>query len=37
LSDPIRHRARVMEKIDTHNDVETALYAVRRHLVNMAS
>lgn len=26
-----------MEKIDTHNDVETALYAVRHHLVNMAS
>jgi DNA-binding NarL/FixJ family response regulator len=31
------YRARVMEKIDTHNDVETALYAVRHHLVSMAS
>jgi len=26
-----------MEKIATHNDVETALYAVRHHLVSMAS
>jgi DNA-binding NarL/FixJ family response regulator len=31
------YRARVMEKIETHNDVETALYAVRHHLVSMAS
>ena len=31
------YRARIMEKIDTHNDVETALYAVRHHLVSMAS
>jgi two-component system invasion response regulator UvrY len=31
------YRARVMEKIGTHNDVETALYAVRHHLLNMAS
>jgi two-component system, NarL family, invasion response regulator UvrY len=31
------YRARVMEKIETHNDVETALYAVRHHLLNMAS
>jgi DNA-binding NarL/FixJ family response regulator len=31
------YRARVMEKIGTHNDVETALYAVRHHLVSMAS
>jgi len=28
------YRARVMEKISTHNDVETALYAVRHHLVS---
>ncbi|HLF23969.1 MAG TPA: response regulator transcription factor [Burkholderiales bacterium] len=27
------YRARIMEKISTHNDVETALYAVRHHLV----
>jgi DNA-binding NarL/FixJ family response regulator len=27
------YRARVMEKIETHNDVETALYAVRHHLL----
>jgi len=27
------YRARIMEKIETHNDVETALYAVRHHLV----
>lgn len=31
------YRARIMEKIETHNDVETALYAVRHHLVSMAS
>lgn len=31
------YRARVMEKIDTHNDVETALYAVRHHLVSMTA
>lgn len=31
------YRARVMEKIDTHNDVETALYAVRHHLVTMSA
>jgi DNA-binding NarL/FixJ family response regulator len=31
------YRARIMEKIDTHNDVEIALYAVRHHLVSMAS
>lgn len=31
------YRARIMEKIDTHNDVETALYAVRHHLLSMAS
>jgi DNA-binding NarL/FixJ family response regulator len=30
-------RARIMEKIETHNDVETTLYAVRHHLVSMAS
>ena len=28
------YRARIMEKISTHNDVETALYAVRHHLVS---
>jgi DNA-binding NarL/FixJ family response regulator len=28
---------RIMEKIDTHNDVETALYAVQHHLVSMVS
>jgi two-component system invasion response regulator UvrY len=31
------YRARVMEKIETHNDVETALYAVRHHLVSAVS
>lgn len=31
------YRARIMEKIDTHNDVETALYAVRHHLVSMSA
>lgn len=31
------YRARIMEKIDTHNDVETALYAVQHHLVSMVS
>jgi DNA-binding NarL/FixJ family response regulator len=31
------YRARVMEKIETQNDVETALYAVRHHLVSMTS
>jgi DNA-binding NarL/FixJ family response regulator len=30
------YRARIMEKIDTHNDVETALYAVQHHLVSMS-
>lgn len=30
------YRSRVMEKINTHNDVETALYAVRHQLTNMA-
>jgi DNA-binding NarL/FixJ family response regulator len=30
------YRARIMEKIETHNDVETALYAVRHHLVGAA-
>jgi DNA-binding NarL/FixJ family response regulator len=30
------YRARIMEKIDTHNDVETALYAVRHHLTTAA-
>lgn len=29
------YRARIMEKIDTHNDVETALYAVSHQLVSM--
>lgn len=29
--------ARTMEKIDTHNNVETALYAVQHHSVSMAS
>jgi DNA-binding NarL/FixJ family response regulator len=29
------YRARIMEKIDTHNDVETALYAVQHHLVSV--
>lgn len=28
------YRARVMEKINTHNDVETALYAVRHQLTS---
>ena len=32
-----RAAARIMEKIDTHNDVETALYAVQHHLVSMVS
>lgn len=31
------YRARIMEKIDTHNDVETALYAVRHHLISMSA
>jgi len=31
------YRARIMEKIETHNDVETALYAVRHHLVSMTA
>lgn len=31
------YRARVMEKIATQNDVETALYAVRHHLVSMSA
>ncbi len=31
------YRSRVMEKIGTQNDVETALYAVRHHLVNMSA
>lgn len=31
------YRARIMEKINTHNDVETALYAVQHHLVSVAS
>jgi two-component system, NarL family, invasion response regulator UvrY len=31
------YRARIMEKIDTHNDVETALYAVQHHLVSVVS
>lgn len=30
------YRARIMEKINTHNDVETALYAVQHHLVSMS-
>jgi len=30
------YRARIMEKIDTRNDVETALYAVRHRLVSAA-
>jgi DNA-binding NarL/FixJ family response regulator len=29
------YRARVMEKISTHNDVETALYAVRHQLLSV--
>lgn len=37
LSTVSTYRARIMEKIDTHNDVETALYAVRHHLVSAAS
>ena len=36
LSTVSTYRARVMEKINTHNDVETALYAVQHHLVSMA-
>ena len=31
------YRSRIMEKIDTHNDVETALYAVQHHLVSMTA
>jgi len=31
------YRARVMEKLGTHNDVEIALYAVRHHLLSMAT
>lgn len=31
------YRSRIMEKIGTQNDVETALYAVRHHLVNMSA
>ncbi len=31
------YRARIMEKINTHNDVETALYAVQHHLVGVVS
>ncbi len=31
------YRARIMEKINTHNDVETALYAVQHHLVGMSA
>lgn len=31
------YRARIMEKIDTHNDVETALYAVQHHLISMSA
>ena len=31
------YRARIMEKINTHNDVETALYAVRHHLISMSA
>lgn len=31
------YRARIMEKLDTHNDVETALYAVRHHLISMSA
>lgn len=29
------YRARIMEKLHTHNDVETALYAVRHQLVTL--
>lgn len=29
------YRSRVMDKINTHNDVETALYAVRHQLTNI--
>ena len=29
------YRARIMEKISTHKDVETALYAVHHHLVSV--
>jgi DNA-binding CsgD family transcriptional regulator len=32
-----RAAARIMEKLGTHNDVETALYVVRHQLVNMAN
>lgn len=31
------YRARIMDKLGTHNDVETALYAVRHHLVSMSA
>ena len=31
------YRARIMEKLNTHNDVETALYAVRHHLISMSA
>lgn len=31
------YRARIMEKIDTRSDVETALYAVRHHLVSTSA
>ena len=31
------YRTRIMEKIQTHNDVETALYAVRHHLISMSA
>ncbi len=31
------YRARIMGKINTHNDVETALYAVQHHLVGVVS
>ncbi len=31
------YRARIMEKINTHNDVETALYAVQHHLISMSA
>lgn len=31
------YRARVMEKINTHNDVEIALYAVRHQLMNVSA
>jgi two-component system, NarL family, invasion response regulator UvrY len=31
------YRARIMDKIETHNDVETALYAVRHRLVSVSA